>query len=77
MLKANNIRYIELDIVVSIIFELYGTDLNILQVQEFIVLEFDAEYSTEEIEDYLVVKAKEDISKSSNEFTVEWKELIR
>jgi len=76
MLKANNIRYIELDIIVSIIFELYGTDLDISHIQEICELEFDAQYSIEEIEDYLIVKAKEDMAKNSNIFTIEWRELI-
>jgi len=54
-----NERFRELEVQINIIFSLYGVDLDIQQLQEYLFLEFDQIYSNIEIEDYLIVNAKE------------------
>lgn len=72
-----NQRFEELNIEINIIFGLYGKDLYINQIQEFLLLEFDTEYTNEEIEDYLIVIAKEehDLVLVTQNFTIEWDNL--
>lgn len=72
-----NQRFESLDIEISIIFGLYGTDLYINQIKEFLFLEFDNDYTNEEIEDYLIVQAKEkqDLVLVTQNFTIEWDNL--
>lgn len=72
-----NTRFETLDVEISIIFGLYGTDLDINQIREFLFLEFDTDYTNEEIEDYLIVIAKEkqDMILVTQNFTIEWDNL--
>ena len=67
----------ELDVKVSIIFGLYGTDLDVNRIKEFLLIEFEEEFSTIQIEDYLIVKAREKIQETNSEFTIEWLDLFR
>jgi len=74
-----NERFRELEVQINIIFSLYGVDLDIQQLQEYLFLEFDQIYSNIEIEDYLIVNAKEkqDDEYQNPNFTIDWIDLIR
>lgn len=72
---SKNDKFALLEVMVSIIFGLYGTDLTILQLQEYITLEFDEDFTIMELEDYLIEDAKNYKPTVTNQFTIEWADL--
>ena len=76
-MKTNK-RFETLEVEIGIIFGLYGSDLDIDQIREYLQVEFEEEYTCIEIEDYLIVCAKEknDLVLVTQNFTIEWDNLI-
>lgn len=76
MHSITNPEYELLDIEIGIIFGLYGTDLDVKQIKEYLYLEFDEHHLEVDIEDYLISKAKEQTQEFNQDFTIEWTDLI-
>jgi len=75
-MSSINQKYVELEIMVGIVSELYGSDLNIKELTVYVNLEFDKDFTEDDInefyQEHYLIKSYEEKQASD---TVRWEDL--